>query len=368
MPLVTLVTGHYLLSRRRAGFHWLADAYYRMGWRVLFLCGAISYLSIPRRDHRLHYPVWRQAGQLIEVAPNLYSFVWWTPYHAVNLRNRLVNHLVLPLFRRYGRQALGAAEPLVRQSDLVIVESSPALMLTDQLRRLAPAARFVYRVSDDLDVLKSHRAVIEAEARLAGGFDRISVPAPRLARRFAHLPQTTIDPHGLARHLFDQPHANPYPGPFAKNALFIGVSRLDTSFIAIAARRFPQVGFHLIGDLPAPARRANIIAHGEMAFEETIAYLQHADVGLHCLTVGPGVEVFARSLKVVQYRYCGLPVVTPQPLVQGREGFFGYRPGDAESIAKALEAALATPRHRAPDDAGPPSWDHLAQSLAAGLA
>jgi len=32
MKRVVLVSGHYFESRRRAGFHWLAEAYWRAGW------------------------------------------------------------------------------------------------------------------------------------------------------------------------------------------------------------------------------------------------------------------------------------------------------------------------------------------------
>jgi 2-beta-glucuronyltransferase len=363
MPTVVLVSGHYLRSKRKAGFHWLADAYHRLGWRVLFICGSISYLSVLRRDHRLQYAIRSEANELIEVEENLFSYVWWTPYHPANLRSGMLNRLAMPLFRRYGRQSLGAAEPMVGEAELVIVESTPALMLADQLRRLAPHARFVYRVSDDLRILKNHPAVLEAEQRLAPRFDRISVPVQRLAERFEHLPQTTVDPHGIARHLFSEPQANPYNGRFTKNAVFVGVSRLDEQFITLAAERFADVGFHLIGDLPVSLERPNIIAYGEMPFAETVGYIQHADVGLHCLALEPGMEIFAESLKTVQYRHCGLPIITPEPLVMDRPRVFGYRPGDADSIARAMRAALAAPRS-ASGETGAPAWDELAQSFA----
>ena len=49
---VILVSGHYLGSKRRAGFHHLAQAYGSLGWDVTFVTAAISLLSRLRGDYR----------------------------------------------------------------------------------------------------------------------------------------------------------------------------------------------------------------------------------------------------------------------------------------------------------------------------
>src|SRR5262245_40502738 len=64
MKRVVLVTGHYLESKRKAGFHWLADAYWRAGWEVIFLTTAISWLSWLQRNYRMAYPILREANHL----------------------------------------------------------------------------------------------------------------------------------------------------------------------------------------------------------------------------------------------------------------------------------------------------------------
>ncbi len=60
MKRVVLITGHYWNSKRKAGFHWLADAFLRQGWEVVFFTAPpapLSLLSVIRRDYRLDYPV-----------------------------------------------------------------------------------------------------------------------------------------------------------------------------------------------------------------------------------------------------------------------------------------------------------------------
>ena len=52
MKRVVFVTSHYLESDHKAGFHWLADSFWRAGWHVLFFTESISWLSYLRRDAR----------------------------------------------------------------------------------------------------------------------------------------------------------------------------------------------------------------------------------------------------------------------------------------------------------------------------
>lgn len=52
-------------------------------------------------------------------------------------------------------------------------------------------------------------------------------------------------------------------------------------------------------------------------------------------------------LSVMQYRYCGLPIVAPNFLDLHREGVFYYKPSDAASCRAALIGALQSGRNTA---------------------
>src|SRR5699024_4224459 len=73
---------------------------------------------------------------------------------------------------------------------------------------------------------------------------------------------------------------------------------------------------------------------------ETIPYILHANAGLQTLTYSKGAESLTDSLKVLQYTYCGLPVVAPTFLNSERRNMCYYEVGDARSIASALQEAL----------------------------
>jgi 2-beta-glucuronyltransferase len=360
-----LVSVHYWGSKRRAGFHWLADALWRSGWEVVFVTASVSWLSAMRRDHRMDYGVRREANRLLPVRERLRQYVWFTPWHPANLRDERLNRLSSPLFRRYGDLRLGPLAEVARGADLFIFESTPGLLLFDRFKRLAPDARFVYRVSDDLRLLRSHPVVIEAERRIAPQFDLVSVPSASMLHLFPELDSVTVNPHGIRADLFDAEVPSPYPAGDGLNVVFAGMPPFDGDFLNRAARLFPDWQFHIIGPVSDLPSRDNVHAYGERPFEETVPYLKHADIGLHTPTYDPGVESRADSLKVIQYTYCRLPIVVPEYLQSARPHVFPYRSGDDESIRASLVAAADCDRARIRAD-GISSWDEVAALLSEG--
>jgi len=362
MDRVVLVSGHYLQSRRKAGFHWIAGSFHDVGADVLFLTAPISWLSWLRSDHRFQYPVRREANRILRIDERLCSYVWMTPWHPANLRSRVLNRLAGPLFSRYSRFDLGEAEPMIRSADVVIFESTPAILLFPRFRELAPNARFIYRVSDDLGLLRNHPRVLAAEAEFAPAFDLVSVPCAYLKQRFSGLSNVQLHAHGISTDVFDAATVNPYEPSDRPNVLFVGNSHFDHGFLEIAARLRPDLMFHVIGPIPGLPQAPNICAYGEMPFDQTVPYVRFADVGLQTVRYRPGIESMTDSLKVIQYTYCRLPIIAPTFIASDRRHFFHYEPGDDASIAQALRDAAAFDRS-AVDRSGIMSWDQVRDAL-----
>lgn len=359
------LTPHYWSSRRKAGMHWLADALRRRGWEILFLTAGMSWpLWIRRQDWRLEYPVREEANRLVPKETGVTSFVWITPWHPAKLGSRLLDRLAAPLYRQYPRFALGPAEPVIRDADLMVFESSAALLLFRRLTALARGARTVYRISDDMRLLGYHPVIEEAEAASVDAFDLLSIPSRAVFERHEHRRHARFHPQGIRKELFDAPAPNPYPAgrDSRVRAVFVGNSHLDRDSLRTAATLKPDWQFHVIGPLPDLPGSDNIIAHGEMPFEETIAYLQYADIGLNIRSVEPGAACLAESLKVIQYTYCGLPIVAPEALRTAGNHLAYYTPGDAASIERALDEAAAM-MGKDVDRSWVKSWDEVAGAL-----
>ncbi|WP_414578345.1 glucuronosyltransferase [Anabaena sp. CCY 9402-a] len=361
MKCVVLITGHYWHSQRKAGFHWLADAFWRKGWEVVFLTAPISWLSVIRRDYRLAYPVIQEANKLLPVQPKLWSYVWFTLWHPANLRWNFLNYLSRGLFQLYSKLPLGIVEAEIRRADVLIFESTPALLLFQRCKNLNPKAQFIYRVSDDLRLLRNHPVVLETEKQIVAQFDLVSVPSRNIYQLFAGLSNLKLDLHGIRKDLFQNNYPNPYPSKDAAdtpNLIFVGNSHFDYDFLEQASQLFPNWRFHIIGPIANLPQKPNIITYGELPFLETIPYIKYADIALQIRAYSPGIESLTDSLKVIQYTYCQLPIIAPRYLSSSRPHVFYYQLGDASSIQQALIAAQNYDRSQiATNDIY--SWDEL---------
>ena len=356
---VVLVSGHYVGSKRRAGFHHLAQAYWSLGWDVTFVTAAISILSRLRGDYRFAYPVRQETNRLVPVRERLTSYVLLTRTHPGNLRFGLANRLSAPWFARYARVPLGPLEERLREADLVVFEGTAALLLVERIRGLAPRARLVYRASDDLRALGVHPLILEAEARAVPLFDLVSAPTPQIAELLAPYGPVEVHPPGIDKAALDRPTRSPYgSGPAA---VFAGVSPLfDYESLASAAELAPHVAFHVIGPQPRPLR-ANVAFHPELPYDEVVPYLQHATFGL--LFFPPGYASLGQGNKVAQYSYCRLPIVAPAQLEGDRPNLCFFEPGDADSLRRALDKAEQMP-HSPAFAEGVMSAEELAAALA----
>ena len=361
MKRVVFVTGHYANSRHKAGFHWLAESFWRAGWHVTFFTESISWLSFVRRDARCRYPIVEEAGRLRYLRERFASYVWLTPFHPVNLRCDWLNRLAGPVWQQYANFPMREAAPEIAEADLFVFDSDHGLFLFDRFKALNPQARFVYRVSDHIPMMRHHPLLPAEEERLLRRFDLISVPSAFFQKRFAHLPNVVMQHHGLDKAQFDRPCANPFAG--GPNVIYVGKYHFDHDFVARATRLFPDWSFHIFGDVGALPTAANLRAYGERPFVELVPYLKHADIGLQALTYTPGAECFTDSLKMHQYTYCRLPIVAPSFLRSDRPHAFCYEPGDDASIRAALSAARAFERAFVPS-ASVSSWDEIAEKLA----
>jgi 2-beta-glucuronyltransferase len=338
MKRVVLVTNQYYESKNKAGFHFLADAYWKAGWDVLFFTESISWISWLRHDTRFAYPIRECANRLTQLKERFASYVWFTPFHPVNLRNGWLNRISGPLLKTYRHFPFRDAEPSVRDADLFIFDSDHGLFLFDRFKQLNPRARYVYRVSDDLPTLLHHPIVLEAEERVVPVFDLVSAPSEYIQRRLAPIAPVQLHKHALQQELFEGRCENPYTvaGP---HVLFVGRSRFDDDFLRRALKLFPDWSFHLFGTSAGRVESPQVTVYGERPFKELIPYLRHADIGLQTLEYVPGAECFTDSLKMQQYTYCRLPIVAPTFLRSDRPHLFCYKPGDDASIQRALQSA-----------------------------
>ncbi len=342
----------------------MAQAYHKLGYEVLFFTAPVSYLLKLKGDYRFDFALKEEAGKLIEKDNGLFSYVHFTPFHIANFRLSVLNRLSSPLVSLYTQYSFKEAESFIRQSDLVVFESTPGLFLFDRMKRLNTKGRFVYRVSDDLRLLNVHPALIRHEEKLLSRFDLVSVPSAYIYTVLSALKPGNLQlhHHGINKRMFDEEHQTPFAETEQKNIVFIGNDYFDTEFLRMAAEEYPGHLFHIIGPIPDLPVRDNIIAYGEMPYQNTVPYVKFADAGLHTLTYRPGAESFTDSLKVLQYTYCRLPIIAPDFLKTNRKNTFCYEPGNRVSVKAAVARALDGGRALY-DNSEVKSWEEVANKL-----
>jgi 2-beta-glucuronyltransferase len=337
---VTLVTGHYYESKRKAGFHWIANEFYKKGWKVVFLTAPISYFSKLKGDYRFAFNIEKEKNKLIQIKENLYSYVYFTMWHPANLRNNYLNKCTSKLFSYYGNKINYELKEIVKQTDLFIFESTPALLLFKTFKNLNSKAKFIYRVSDDLKLLNVHPYIITFENENYTKFDLVSVPCEYIYNKFKIKEKVRLQYHGIdTRYFDDEKIVSPFK-PKTINAVFVGNSHFDYEFLDIASKEFSQIYFHIIGPLEKKIQKENIIYYGEMAFADTVKYIKFADIGLANRSYFKGAESLTDSLKILQYSYCNIPYVAPEFLKSRRENGFFYLTGDKRTMIEAVQKAL----------------------------
>lgn len=352
----TLVTSHVWQSSRRAGFHWIADSLLRRGWHVNFVTGYSMYDHL-KSDYRKNFIGMNLRNRPVTHSEKLTLLVNWPILRPAGLPSELLNQITYPAASLYRFAASRALKKMVAESTLVVMESTYEIMIAAALRKCAPQARFVYRVSDDLATRNTHPAAIDAEIAALHLFDLVSLPGPVLLPRFGHYHGTKVQLHGIPTRLYARDLANPYERG-GTNAIFSGNNLLDQNVLARLAAQFPQVHFHIIGPFERKTTQDNVTYYGEVPYERTIPFVVHADIGLNILTVAG----FEESNKMQQYRFCGLPVVVngERSQIVGDRHF--YKNGDAQEAIAAFEAALQCGKDPKRGEQVR-SWDNLVDDL-----
>jgi 2-beta-glucuronyltransferase len=348
------------LGGRKTSMVFLAEALARRGYQVHVVTTQLSWLTRLRRGN---HPAMRgdvRRNRWYD-ADGMRGFLWVPPVHPVGVSGRLRQWLAAPLVAAYGALLPRAVVRPLRHAQLVVIESCAAVALFRRVRRVARDARILYSMNDRLTVIGMHPGLEHRLRADAARYDLVRVPAAAL---LGDLPdaRAALVRHGIDRRAFDAESRSPYPtGP---NAVLIGDMMLDQPLLERLVKSFPEVRFHYFGrtalNFAAPA---NLTAWGEQPFEGVVPFVQHADVGLALYRREPGLAYLAESsLKNLQYRYCGLPVVGPDFAVATVPRALAYDPEQPVSAERALRAALARGRGAR---GGVADWDEVAGELLA---
>ncbi|MEM9435145.1 MAG: hypothetical protein AAGA12_14585 [Pseudomonadota bacterium] len=260
----------------------------------------------------------------------------------------------------------------VSDSDILVFESSAALLLFDQMREAAPTAHFVYRVSDDVRVIGVAQSVLDCEDRIVGEFDLISVPSRKLlSTRFGSQTAARFHPHGVDLDRLLAASEGAQPKLKRPACVSLGTTLFDQELLAICANARPDISFYIIGAVPQERRfdKGNIIWTGEQPFTQALKMARVADLTAAFYRAEPGTEYLAEtSNKMAQYAYYQKPILGPRHLASAQRlvNFVPVDPPTEDGAKAAIERALAMSPPEAPADLVLP-WASVRDKIVAEL-
>jgi 2-beta-glucuronyltransferase len=337
---ISLLTVHDATSSRKVDFHFWADVFAARGYDVDFITLGLSPFTFLKQGGRSYKPPF---NRWLTIDFNVRKFLWCPLFHPFKLANAVLDKMTWPLFSLYSKFMPAILLNGISNTDIFIVENGAGLMLIPELSRRFPKAKFVYTVCDRLETLGYHPIILQGEKEALKHIDLVRVPAEAMIADYSSHPNVHYISHGLDKNLFDKKKPNPYK--WEKNAVSVGDMLFDGETIAILARNFPDWIFHLFGKKATlPESFSNVITYGEMCFADTVAYIQHASIGIAPYKPAPSIDYISQSsMKMIQYTYCRLPIIAPN-FAAGRAHVQSYNRSDAATIITAMERAIAFDR------------------------
>jgi 2-beta-glucuronyltransferase len=356
-PPFLMISAHDFRSKRQANVHFIMREMAHRG-PAQFASIGFSPLSLLIEDPRAS--LWRRSNR-VERYNNVECYLWRTLVHPFSLRRLKLAALERPFFRAYERLLPRILRRWITDAGTIILESGISVLLFDLIKKLNPRASVIYLCSDALNTIGCASFLERELSRIASAFDGIRIPSPQLLSEFpSHCPIYFV-PHGMDPIQANESSISPYEAGI--HLVSLGSMLFDRSFFEIAAVALPDYTFHVIGGgIKAQALSApNIRLYGEMPFKQTLAYINHAQVGIAPYNGGKvSPYLVDTSMKLMQFEAYGLPAVCPAVAAGNRYGRFSYEPGNRASIVAAIQAALALGRF-APRT--PLSWKEVADRI-----
>lgn len=361
MRILFLTAQSFHPEGRKASTHFLASGLQQLGHEVYVLTIGVSLVRMAMAPHRnkgaLSYRSWKKDPDGLWKRVNI--DLVHRPARDRGIIGKLLGWLSSSKLPKAMLREVGDV-------DAVVIASGLAVAYFDFVRKAYPSARILYNAADSLSGVGYSGKILAEERDALLNADVVRTPSSLLAKEFPAGSNWVLIPHGVDKTVLLQDWPSPFP-PGSVNAVLVGSTLLDRESLVAIAEALPEATVHVFGVADQSTGPANLILHGEVSFSHLAPYLQHGTIALAPYKLGAHNAYIAESsLKIRQYRVCGLPIVCPTTLAIEGPDVFQYDPADLSTVTAALAGALA--RGRQPYEGSLPNWSEVAGDIEALLA
>lgn len=150
---ITFITGHNWKSNRLGGFHKFAEAACNAGIEVVFFSFPRPYYSYFMHQELYNYKTIKelQKGIKYEVAGQSLTNITFPTFKLPNSANKILSDGMMNALERFSFASFKKfAKKWFDGTDVFVFESSDGMIFVDQLKKMYPNAKMIYRPSDPL--------------------------------------------------------------------------------------------------------------------------------------------------------------------------------------------------------------------------
>ena len=324
MKKILIFSRHFGFSERKAGFHHLCDNL-KNKYDVTFITVDFSILSYFANDYR--NKIKKKYINSLQTEDGFSCYLRKTAFHPLGI-NRIIDFFTSPFVYLYVCLFFNReVKKQTFEADIVLFESSNAVIFLKKIKKLNHQAKIIYRVSDLVKELTHiHYSVVKADNKVNVFCDEVSTGNSYIFDCLSGTVTNTklyLDCHGIDKKLFDDCSVNPYNCSNKKKVIFVGASKVDIEGLNKIAFLNPNYEFHYFGPLIGLEIYENVHFYGEKKFADIVPYIKYADIGLQFIK-HKSIKEYGDSLKVLQYTYCNLPIIAPEGILTKRENFIFF--------------------------------------------
>lgn len=253
---ITFITGHNWKSNRLGGFHKFAEAACRAGCEVVFFSFPRPYYSYFMHQELYNYKTIKelQKGIKYEVAGQTLTNITFPTFKLPNSANKILSDGMMNALEKLSFHSFKRfAKKYFSGSDAFVFESCDGMLFLDDLKKLFPTAKMIYRPSDPMMfdgalpryVKNESKMVLEADLNIIVNTDGLELYRRKIPD-FETKAKYTLLSNGVDIESYEKTYDCPELLKKQNTILYVGAWEVEWNLLFKAAAETPDFNYIVV--------------------------------------------------------------------------------------------------------------------------